>query len=181
MKKMMCLAAVIGVMSVVSLWSMQQTTLIHPGPGGSPHVLTQWTVAGANIAIEYGRPYLRGRTIGENIVPFGEVWRVGADEATTLTFDKALVFGGLTLPAGAVTLWILPTADKWQLIVNRETGQFGTDYNSDYDLGRLDMKLEKLSPPADQHTISIDPQPGGGILRVEFGAAKATIPFTVQK
>lgn len=181
MKKMMCLAAAIGMVSVVSLSSRQDTTFIHPGPGGSPHVLTQWTIEGATIGIEYGRPYMKGRTIGDDIVPYGEVWRVGADEATTLTSDKALVFGGLTLPAGGHTLWILPAADKWQLIVNKETGQFGTDYDSDYDLGRVDMKLEKLSPPAEQHTISIDPQPGGGILRIEFGTAKATIPFTVQK
>lgn len=181
MRKIVCLATAMGIVSVVSLSSMQETTLIHPGGGGSPHVLTEWTIAGANISIEYGRPYLKGRTVGRDIVPYGEVWRVGADEATTLTSDKALVFGSLTLPAGAHTLWILPTADKWQLIVNKETGQFGTDYRASEDLGRVDMKVEQLSTPADQHTISIDPQPGGGILRIEFGAAKATVPFTVKK
>ena len=180
MKKRMCLAAAIGIVSVVSLSSRQDITFIHPGPGGSPHVLTQWTITGANVSIEYGRPYLKGRTVGQDIVPYGEVWRVGADEATTLISDKVLVFGGLTLPAGGYTLWVLPAADKWQLIVNNETGQFGTDYNSDFDLGRVDMKIETLNPPAQQHTISIDPVPGGGILRIEFGAAKATIPFTVK-
>lgn len=181
MKQTMCLAAAMGIVSVVSLSSIQETTLIHPGGGGSPHVLTEWTIAGANISIEYGRPYLKGRTVGRDIVPYDEVWRVGADEATTLTSDKALVFDGLTLPVGAHTLWILPTADKWQLIVNKETGQFGTDYRASEDLGRVAMKVEQLSALADQHTISIDPQPGGGILRIEFGAAKATAPFTVQE
>ena len=180
MKKMMCLSAAIGILSVVSLSGSQDVTFVHPGFGGSPHVLTQWTIAGATIGVEYGRPYVKGRTIGEDIVQHGQVWRVGADEATTLTSDKALVFGSLTLPAGGHTLWILPTADKWQLIVNRETGQFGTDYESEYDIGRVDMKLEKLSPPVEQLTISVDPMPGGGTLRIEFGTAKATIPFKVK-
>ena len=181
MKQIMCLATAMGIISVVSLSSLQETTLIHPGPGGSPHVLTEWTIEGASISIEYGRPYLKGRTVGQDIVPYDQVWRVGADEATTLTSDKALVFDGLTIPAGVHTLWVLPAADKWQLIVNRQTGQFGTDYDAAQDLGRVPMKLEQLNTPADQHTVSIDARPGGGILRIEFGAAKATAPFTVQK
>jgi hypothetical protein len=178
----MFVAAVVSIVSTVALSAQprSRTRLIHPGGGGSPHVLTEWVLDDAVITIEYGRPYLKGRTVGEDIVPYGEVWRVGADEATTITSDADLVFGDLTMPAGPHTLWILPGPDKWQLIINKETGQFGTDYNPEHDLGRVDMKIERLSPPADQHTISIDSQPGGGILRVEFGAAKATVPFKIK-
>ena len=182
MKRIISLAVVLGVVSAVSLSGMQRMTLIHPGAGGSPHILTEWQVEGANISIQYGRPYLRGRTIGDpDFVPYGEVWRVGADEATTLISDKDLVFGKLTVKAGEYTLWILPTEEKWQLIVSKDKGIFGTDYNPDNDLGRVEMTIEDVRPRKEQHTISIDPVDGGGILRVEFGTARATIPFTVKK
>ena len=181
MKQMMTLAAAIGIVSVATVAGAQRLTLIHPGGGGSPHVLTEWRISGANISVEYGRPYLKGRVIGDSIVPYGEVWRIGADESTTLISDKDLTFGNLKVPAGEYTLFILPTADKWELIINKEMGTWGTDYNSEFDLGRVDMKVDKRDPPLDQHTIEIDPAAGGGVLRVEFGSAKATAPFTVQR
>ncbi len=181
MKRLVWSAAALGVALTANMAAMQKTTQVHPGGGGSPHVRTEWAIEGANISIEYGRPYLKGRTIGQNIVQYGYVWRAGADEATTLKTDKPRVFGNLTVPAGAHTLWILPSADKWQLIVSKQTGQWGTEYDESRDLGRVEMKLEKASKPVEQHTFSIDPQPGGGVLRVEFGSAKATVPFTVKR
>lgn len=150
--------------------------------GGSPHVRTDWTVAGANIAVEYGRPYLKGRTIGKEIVPFGQIWRFGADEATTLITDKPLRFGNVAVPAGQVTLWIMPaSAEKWQLVINKETGQAGTDYNSQHDMGRLDLKVEPAGAPIEQLTISINPSAPGGTFRAEWGTVRASIPFTVVK
>ena len=85
----------------------QQTTQVHEGRGGSPHVRTEWTVSGAKISIEYGRPHLKGRTVGKEVAPFGKEWRTGADEATTLVTDKPLTFGGsLQVPAGTYTLYM---------------------------------------------------------------------------
>lgn len=160
----------------------QKTTQIHPGNGGSPHVRTEWSLADANIAVEYGRPYLKGRTIGKEIVPFGHIWRFGADEATTLMTDKALRFGNLTVPAGKVTLWIMPSSgEKWQLVINKETGQGGMDYNAEHDMGRVDLKVDKTTAPVEQLTISLDPNPGGGILKAEWGTVRASIPFTIVK
>lgn len=160
----------------------QKTSQIHPGNGGSPHVRTEWSVAGANIAVEYGRPYLKGRTIGKEIVPFGQIWRFGADEATTLITDKALRVGNITVPAGKVTLWIMPaTGENWQLVINKETDQSGTDYNPEHDLGRLDMKIDKTATPVEQLTISLEPASAGGTLRAEWSTVRASIPFTVVK
>src|SRR5688572_31372499 len=108
MKRMMYLAVAMSIVSAVGLSAVQQqsrTRLLHPGFGGSPHVLTEWVLDEAVITIQYGRPYLKGRTIGQDIVPYSEVWRVGADEATTLTSDADLVFGDLTVPAGSHTIW----------------------------------------------------------------------------
>ena len=104
----------------------QKTTEVHPGKGGSPHVRTEWTVDGAAISIEYGRPFLKGRTIGKDVAPIGQIWRAGADEATTIKTDKALKFGSLAVPAGAYTLWVVPGEKDWQLVISKATGQWGT-------------------------------------------------------
>lgn len=173
-------AAMMCLVTVATLGAGQKTTTVHPGRGGSPHVRTEWTISGANISIEYGRPYVKGRTIGKELAPFGYVWRAGADEATTLVSNKTLAFGSLTVPAGTHTLWVLPTADKWQLIVNKNTGQWGTEYDQAGDVGRVDMKVEKLSAPVEQLTISIDPSATGGTLKIEFGLYRASAPFSVK-
>jgi len=179
--KLKAATVAMAVMALAGLGAMQKTTDVHPGTGGSPHARTEWTIAGANISIEYGRPLLKGRTIGENLVPYGQVWRAGADEATTLKSDKPLVFGHLTVPAGTHTLYVLPAADKWVLIVNKQTGQWGTVYQEGQDLGRVDMSLGKPAGSAEQHTIAIAPLAGGGVLQISFGSVQASVPFTVGK
>ncbi len=157
----------------------QKTTEVHPGKGGSPHVRSEWTIHGANISIEYGRPYLKGRTVGKEVAPFGKPWRTGADEATTLKTDKALKFGTLDVPAGTYTLYTLPGENEWQLIVSKKTGQWGIPYPEGQDLGRVPMKVARTSAPVEQLTISIDETPSGGLLRVEWGTTSASVPFTV--
>lgn len=159
----------------------QQTTQVHPGKGGSPHVKTQWTVDGASIAITYGRPSLKGRTVGKEVAPFGKEWRAGADEATTLETDKALTFGTLQVPAGTYTLYTVPGESEWQLIVSKKTGQWGVPYPAGEDLGRVPMKVETLASPVEQLTISIDDTPTGGTLGISWGTTKATTAFTVAK
>lgn len=162
----------------------QKTTQIHPGKGGSPHVRTEWVVAGANLSIEYGRPYLKGRTIGKDVEPMaGKVWRAGADEATTLKTDADLVVGSVTVPAGTYTLWVLTdAAGGWKLIINKQTGQWGTMYDAKQDLARIDMKVEKRETSVEQLTFSIE-QVGldGGVLVLEWGPYRASVPFSVKK
>ena len=163
--------------------STGRTTEIHPGDGGSPHVMTEWVMDEANISITYGRPYLKDRVVGETVEPMvGQVWRLGADEATTLKIDADLMISDTPIAAGEYTLLVLttlttpPTEDVWQLIVNRRTGQWGLDYDESQDLARIDMDLEVLPQPADQLLISIE----GGRLKVEWGTARASVPLTVQ-
>ena len=158
----------------------QKTTQVHPGKGGSPHVRTEWTIDGANISIEYGRPYLKGRSVGKEVAPYGQPWRTGADEATTLKTDKPLKFGTLSVPAGTYTINTLPGENEWQLIVNKQTGEWGTDYDQKQDLGRVPMKVGTTDKPVEQLTISIDDTPAGGTLRIEWGTTSASVPFTVE-
>jgi hypothetical protein len=158
----------------------QKSTTVHPGKAGSPHVRTEWTIDGANVSIEYGRPSLKGRTPGKDVDPYeGREWRTGADEATTLKTDKALRFGTLSVPAGTYTLYTIPTGGTWQLIISKKTGQWGIPYPKGEDLGRVAMKAGTAPKAAEQLTISVDDTPAGGTLHIDWGTTRASIPFTV--
>jgi hypothetical protein len=165
--------------ATVGVLNAQKTTQVHPGKGGSPHVRTEWTIDGANISIEYGRPFLKGRTDAA-VMPPGKVWRTGADEATTLKTDKSLMFGSLMVPAGTYTLWTLPGDKEWQLVISKRTGQWGTQYAEGEDLGRAPMTVSKTASPVDQMTISVVDTQGGGELRVEWGNTSARAEFMVH-
>lgn len=151
----------------------------------SPHVKTEWTIDGANIAIEYGRPYLKGREEA-TMMPPGKPWRTGADEATLLTTDKPLQFGTLKLEPGTYTLNTVPGEKEWQLLVGtpaapteRRPKQWGIPYQEKLEIGRAPMTVAKTKEPVEQVTISVDDTPAGGTLRIEWGTASASIPFTV--
>ena len=158
----------------------QKTTEVHPGKAGSPHVLSEWTIDGANISIAYGRPALKGRVPGTDVDPYeGREWRTGADEATTLKTDKPLKFGTLAVPAGTYTLYTMPTGGAWQLVISKKTGQWGIPYPKDEDLGRAPMKLGKAPNAAELLTFSVQDTPTGGTLHIDWGTTRASIPFTV--
>jgi hypothetical protein len=169
----------LGTMVVVNA---QKITPVHPGKGGSPHVRAEWVVDGANISIEYGRPSLNGRTLhAGKLVPYGEVWRTGADEPTTLKTDKMLMIGNLHLAPGSYTLWTLPSPQGWQLIIATvKPGQWGTQYDPKLDLGRLALTVGKTAAPVEQLTISIDDTAQGATLRIEWGTTRLTAPFTTM-
>jgi hypothetical protein len=179
------LAAAVTIAVAVAVVNAQKTTEVHPGKGGSPHVRTEWTIDGANISIEYGRPALTspkdGKVRGDSeVMPPGQVWRTGADEATTLKTDKMLMFGGTHLSPGTYTLWTLPGEKEWLLIFNKQTGQWGTTYDAKQDLAREKMTIQKTAKPVERLTISIDDTPKGATLRIEWGTASASIPFMVM-
>ena len=160
--------------------SAQKTTEVHPGKGGSPHVKTAWTVDGANISITYGRPFLKGRAEAK-LMPPGREWRTGADEATTLTTDKNLMFGNVHLTPGTYTLYTVPGETEWQLVISKKTGQWGIPYpGAGEDLGRAPMTVTKNPTPVEQLTISIDDTSAGGDLSIAWGTQKATIAFMVH-
>ena len=159
----------------------QKTTEIKTGKGGSLHVRTDWTIDGASISIEYGRPFLKGRA-EEKMMPAGREWRTGADEATIITTDKPLKFGAVSLAPGTYTINTVPGANEWTLVLGRlsKPGQWGIPYQKDLEIGRTPMKVGKTKAPVENVTISIDDTPGSGaVLRVEWGTTSATAPFTV--
>jgi hypothetical protein len=178
MKRPVLALAVIALASAAV--SAQKTTELKVGKGGSPHVRTEWTIDGANLSIEYGRPSLKGREIGKTIEPMeGKEWRTGADEPTTLVTNKALTFGTLKVPAGSYTLNTIATGGTWQLIVINKVGGWGIPYPAGNDLGRVPMKLGKAPATAEQLTFSIEDTAAGATLHIDWGTTRASIPFTI--
>ena len=157
----------------------QKTTQLKVGEGGSPHVRSEWVVDGATISIEYGRPSLKGRAEA-TLMPPGAEWRTGADEATTIKFDKALMFGPMHVNPGTYTIYTVPGAKSWQLVISKKTGQWGIPYPKGEDFGRAPMTVGKTAAPVEQLTISIEDTKAGGTLHVEWGTTKASAPFTIM-
>jgi hypothetical protein len=120
----------------------------------SPPATADVTLKGKKVSIDYSRPSLKGRRVGKELAPYGEVWRTGANEATALNTEIALTIGGVKVPAGKYTLYSLPSEGTWKLIINKETGQWGTKYDQSQDLARIDMKKSALPNSVEQFTIS---------------------------
>ena len=147
----------------------------------SPRDTLVATVGDAQITVDYSRPAKRGRPVFGGLVPLNEVWRTGANAATQLTTDRALAFGATRVPAGTYTLFTIPRRDGWTLIVNRETGQAGTDYDSAQDLARLTMQVDTLASPVERFTISVEETEGGGALALSWDQTRAWIPLSVVR
>ncbi|HJX82977.1 MAG TPA: DUF2911 domain-containing protein [Candidatus Angelobacter sp.] len=122
----------------------------------SPPGTADCTIKGKKVTISYSRPSVKGRKVMGDLVPYGQVWRTGANEATTLTTGIDLNIGGAKVPAGTYTLYTLPSEGTWKLIINKQTGQWGTEYNQDQDLSRVDMTKSELVVAVEQFTISLD-------------------------
>ncbi len=156
------------------------------GPPLSPAAETSVTIAGKAITIKYSAPSVRGRQMfGEGGVISKDktypVWRAGANSATSLHTDANLDIKGLAVPAGDYTIYALVNTTPWQLIINKQTGQWGLTYNQAQDLGRVPMDMSK--PPAPVETCKITLTSTGanaGKLQIEFENFVASVPFTVK-
>ena len=139
------------------------------------------TIGGATFTVTYGRPLARGRTLLGDVVPYDRVWRTGANEATHFTTSAPITLAGMPVPAGTYTLWTLPHPKGVELIVNRQTGQWGTGYGAAHDLGRAPMATETLATPVEQFTISVDSVAGRrGALAMTWGPFRWTAPIEVR-
>ena len=136
---------------------------------------------GATLWIDYGRPAMRGRVVYGGIVPYGEVWRTGANAATQFRTDKALDFGSTTIPAGFYTLWSIVTADGWKLVINSQTGQWGTEHDAAKDLYTVTMHTQALPEPAERFTIRVVPTATGGDLQFDWASTRAHAEFKAAR
>lgn len=138
------------------------------------------SAGGATLSIDYGRPAKRGRVVYGGIVPYGEVWRTGANAATQFRTDRALDFGGTVVPAGFYTLWTRPTASGWKLLINSQTGQWGTQHDASKDVFVIDMTLSALPDVVERFTIGIVATGTGGTLNLDWDRTRASAAFTTK-
>jgi hypothetical protein len=141
----------------------------------SPRDTVRAVIGAAEIQIDYGRPRARGRAIMGGIVPWGEVWRTGANAATGFSTSADLLLGGVEIPAGDYTLYSIPRPDGAELIVNRQTGQWGTEYHPALDLARIPLDRRELAAPVEAFTIAVDPADGGARLRFAWEQTEWTV------
>jgi hypothetical protein len=159
-------------------------------PRLSPHETISKVVDGSRVMIVYDRPFSKDPKSGEvrqiwgTLVPYGKVWRTGADEATLLITQKPIVLGGVTIPAGAYTLFTLPdSTGTAKLIVNKQLGQWGLQYDEKQDLARIDLKKDPLDQPVGQFTMAVEKNAtgGGGVVKLMWEGTQFSVPFTVVK
>lgn len=142
---------------------------------------------GKTIAIKYSRPYIRDPKTGQprkivgGLVPYGKVWRAGANEATSFVTTADLDIAGTKVPAGSYTLYTLPEENgPWKLVVSKKTGQWGIPYpGPEFDLARINMKTDKLAAPVDPFTISLEQRgPSAGVMKLEWENTSASVDFS---
>jgi hypothetical protein len=147
----------------------------------SPPANTSQTVDGKTVSIQYSAPSMRGRAIFGGLVPYDKVWRTGANAATTLKTETNLKIGTATVPAGTYTLYSLPSTGTWKLIINKQTGQWGTKYDQTQDLARVDMKKDTLSAPQQVMSITLDPFQGKrSSLHVRWDTTDVSVPVRAE-
>jgi hypothetical protein len=147
----------------------------------SPAATAQVSLNGKDVTIHYNSPRMRGRKIMGELVPYGKVWRTGANPATTLITSTNLMIGTLNVPAGTYTLYTLPSESQWLLIVNKQTGQWGTVYKEDQDLGRTPMTGKTLSAPQEDMSISFEHTHGANTeLHVKWEKTDEFVPVKAE-
>jgi hypothetical protein len=145
--------------------------------GGAKKASPHDTVSTKQVTVTYGRPYKKGRVIFGELEKYGKVWRVGANEATQITFNQDVKFGGEGVKAGTYTLFAIPEAEEWTIILNSQLGQWGAysyDKNKDKDVAKVKVKVKKLSDVVEQLTI----KPDANSLTISWDQTQVAVPLS---
>ncbi len=177
MRKILLVALALCLTSVLSF--SQQDKAKRPSPPASASCKF---ADGTTITIDYSSPRAKGRKIFGGLVPLGQVWRTGANDATTFVTSGNVKVGGTSVPKGRYTLYTLPGDNVWQLIVNKQTGQWGTEYDQKQDFARIEMKSEALPTAVENFTIALDGNTGKSCkLRMDWENTRASVDITEAK
>lgn len=157
-------------------WSARDLATGVAGPA-STRDTARAMIGRANVWVDYGRPSLRGRDVWVNGVLGDTIWRTGANAATQLRTDADLDIGGTVVPAGLYSLWTRATPRGYELIVNRQAGQWGTEYHAERDLGRIPLRESRVASPVERFTIALEPQ---GALAMTWGTKQLSVPIRAR-
>ena len=173
--KLRSIAFMLGALLCVSIAVAQQDKSARPSPAAK----TSCTMGNASINVEYSSPRAKGRKIFGELVPYGQEWRLGANEATTFVTTADVTVGGTKVPAGSYTLFAVPMEDKWTLVISKKTKEWGTPYpGKDQDLARVPMKVAKLPSAVENFTIAFDNAGSTCTMRVEWETTRASVEIT---
>jgi len=172
-KPIIVIAALLATLAVAGIaLRAQQDKASRP----SPPAKAECKIDSKTVTVDYSSPRAKGRKIFGSLVPYGQVWRAGANEATTLVTSGDINIGGKTVPAGKYTIFAIPAEDKWTLVISKKTGEWGTAYpGPDNDLARVDMKVSKTSAPVESFTIAFDQKGSACTLRMEWENTNASV------
>jgi len=167
----------VGVLSLVLGCALVVAAQQDKAKRPSPPAQAKWDLGdGKSVTLDYGSPRVKGRKIYGELVPFGQVWRTGANEATALVTPVDLTVGGTTVPAGSYTIFSIPNKDKWTLIISKKTGEWGTDYPGQAnDLARVDMKVSTLPSAVENFTVSFEKAGSGANLNIDWETTRASV------
>lgn len=169
----------LGFTVLASQIAAQQDKAARPSP---PAKATCDLGGGKTITVDYSSPRAKGRKIYGELVPFGKVWRAGANEATTFVTTADLSVGGKSVAAGSYTIFAIPNADKWTLIISKKTGEWGTAYPGEgEDLARVDMKASKLPAPVENFTIGFEKSATGYTMNMDWETTRASVDVSAKK
>jgi len=166
-------------LTLVSTFTFAQDKSKRPSPAA--HAQCKFA-DGKTITVNYSSPRAKGRKIFGDLVPYGEVWRTGANEATSFVTDANLSIGGKDIPAGSYTIFTVPNQDKWTLIVNKKTGEWGIPYKYESDeLARADMDVSKTASPVEDFTISFHEMGTGCHMYLDWENTRATVEISEKR
>ncbi|GAB3491055.1 DUF2911 domain-containing protein [Spirosoma knui] len=172
MKRIFIIIGSIAAVLLIAFFVLRSLT-----KSNSPESIAEIDQNGFHVKVDYCQPYKKGRKIFGGLVPYGQVWRTGANEATVIEFNQDVAVAGQPLDKGEYSLWTIPSEQGWIAIFNRETGQWGTNYDQTKDVLRVPIVSRKHSPPAEQFYITFVPASNGTDMVLAWDETEAIVPI----
>ena len=173
------IALVVLLLPVFTLLACAQDASKRPSPAAQAQCKFS---DGKTVKSDYSSPRMKGRKIFGGLVPYGEVWRAGANENTTIRFSDSVTIEGKDVPAGSYTLFALPNADKWVLIISKKTGEWGIPYPGEgEDFARVDMRVSPLPSPVENFTIGFDQTGSTCAMHLDWEKTRASVDISEKK
>jgi len=172
MNKVVRIILIVVVIVAIAIFGFYHFTKSH-----SPSEKVKIENQGLKVSVDYCRPYKKGRKIFGGILPYGKVWRTGANEATVIDFNEDVVIGGKALGKGEYSLWTIPTETEWTIIFNKETGQWGTSYDGSKDVLKVQVPSQKSKTQSEQFLINLSPQTDGVDMILNWDETEVVVPI----